>query len=567
MPRTLRSSRFPNDRNDALLDYCESQISQEIFDDDQMREEIIPELLYVRDLNQAQANRVREIIETIAWERSEEMQPQDAEQQHFSERQNGRARRESEEEQRIRSHRINAMVERIEALNDSLSGPNRYTTICGHCQRGINENNTVTGYRFYYLEESVHTLCGNCLSEHFSPCDTCRKKKEKTLLKTTMEGTRRCKECIEVTGLVPCHGCQLYLKPGKKERRYYCKECLEVNKNMESTNKELGKLLEANTDADLNSYAGFPEWKGYSNKKLEKFCSDDQGSIIKSSRVFAAELETMYPNANVLNKVLKKFLPKEMGVTSDGTITGNGAEFQTMKLSGKNGEQAMKDTCQVLTHFKFKTDKTCGLHIHFDGGNDFVPTDGSPSERYPSTKVRNLMLMYLVYEDVIHSFLPRSRRANRYCRPMKNSFHVNEILNANSLEDIEKIWYRRDNKSQITDEKNTKKNSTRYSGVNFHTLLSENHLEVRYHSGTVNARKILEWINLHAQIMDCVAGGLDYANINQAIDILDLGEKTEYFLKLIKLSPSSKRYFLKRQEKFMVGDEIKEEDWTADEEM
>ncbi len=165
----------------------------------------------------------------------------------------------------------------------------------------------------------------------------------------------------------------------------------------------------------------------------------------------------------------------------------------------------------------------------------------------------------MAFEDVILSFLPKSRRNNNYCRPLRNSYSINEIIAANSISAIEKIWYRATTKRDILSVKKDRKHGTRYHGINMHTLIAFRHIEIRFHSGTINAKKINEWINLHTNILDSIiaTGSISCEEMKKAISIIDIGEKTEMFFKYLSLSNSSKQYFLARQEMFAQNKKIK----------
>lgn len=480
------------------------------------------------------------------------------EDRHFTERQRGRERRERDAEDRRRRQAVETMVQEIATLNETRTDENKFTTMCGYCHRGINENEEGQAY---YLPNLNEVVCQFCI-DRFQKCQKCEAYDDNSEMITTMvSGKRLCRKCQE--GCVTCHDCEAYtddpLLLAQHEGQSYCSGCLLELTNNDSMNDD---EIEFDDDNDNDYYDDDPNWREYSTSKLKKFCSDDEGAIVKSPRIFSCELETMYPTSETFNKVMEKYIPKEVGADPDGSITEDGAEFQTPKLGGKNGEQLIRKVCGILNRYKFMTDKTCGLHVHFDGAKDFLPPRGGASENFNGKAVKDLFITYVVFEDVLHSFLPKSRRKNEYCNSLKKNFNISELRKTRSLEDIEKIWYRTTNKYEVSIAKSDSKHGTRYSGINFHTLLSDNHLEVRYHSGTINAKKILEWVNLHARIMDTIASGTyDIDKIIEMSTEPDVKEKMEYLFDLISLKESSRKYFLNRQEKFMVKASPKEEEY------
>jgi hypothetical protein len=180
-----------------------------------------------------------------------------------------------------------------------------------------------------------------------------------------------------------------------------------------------------------------------------------------------------------------------------------------------------------------------------------------------------MIVFYLCFEDVLFSFLPHSRRGNTYARRLNTAYNVTEILNAYTVEQLEKIWYRQRNRARIKDIKESKYHDSRYTGVNLHSLFSDGHLEIRYHSGTLNAIKILEWTALHQAILDGAVGKTEtlndtltvqepYYTVDQAMQSLHItnqAEKTRLFFQLLRLPERAQQYWIERQKTF---DNVKE---------
>lgn len=330
------------------------------------------------------------------------------------------------------------------------------------------------------------------------------------------------------------------------------------------------------------------------------------GDIVKSNRKFGIELECFTESEKNIKKILNDKRFKVIGLGSDSSIRGsNGVEWRTPPVSGNKGEQLVKDFCTSLVEQGFKTNKSCGFHLHIDGSgitnslNDKVDhrqeildyltrtnPEMSPETIYShvqrisdedvrtnfgqitglESKIKKLFCFYLAYESVILSFLPPSRRANQYCRPLSTSYHIQEIIDANSNDDIERIWYRESQKERLLSFKGNNQHQTRRKGINIHSLLAQGHIEIRFHSGTVNPRKVLEWINLHTRILDVVEEiSINYEELLAISFSLSMSEKTDSFFKKLGLSKESESYFRARQEKFkdlptiLVSDELKKE--------
>ncbi len=442
----------------------------------------------------------------------------------------------------------------LEEANMGRTDP--FVFLCDYCHRGITQNDEE---RNPGRQEEDRYSCFSCVSNYFCRCINCAESREIQFMCRDIQQHLVCAECFHK--YYTCDRCNLLcldelISEEDSRGDRFCPGCLEITNNtMQEDEDRDWDDFDSDEDVDEDDDN---VWRNYSNKIHRKFCSKDHGDIVKSTRIFSAELETQYPDRKILAQVSLQ-VPKEIGVTTDGSISNRGVEWQTPKLQGKNGEETMKKFCNLLTTTGFTTDVSCGLHIHLDGGKDFLPQSNISTGNFSAQNVKMLFLAYLIFEDVIHSFLPSSRRRNQYCKPMKDGYHVSEILNAYSLEDLEKVWYRVNTPSFLSNCKSDRKHHSRYSGANLHTLLSANHLEIRYHSGTTIGIKVLEWVNLHCLIMDAVAKGtLNMSVIESAQEEIDLEEKTALLFKAIGLETKSVGYFLKRQEKFKKRSKVGE---------
>jgi hypothetical protein len=379
-------------------------------------------------------------------------------------------------------------------------------------------------------------------------------------------GNDMCAQCYEREHMVECADCEHSLSDDDSwssdyDGRIQCHDC------------------HYSENEGRNEGSGSRDW---SSQDLPEFQSEDSGEFITSTRIFSAELECYTPNTKAYNEA-SKTLPKAYGVSGDGSLGHNGVEFQTPKLKGKNGEESIKETCATLNELGFTVNASAGLHVHLDGAGFMADKDTEP------VGLKNLLAIYLAYEDVLLSFLPKSRRGNRYCDNLGKNYHIREVLDTYTIEDLEKLWYRVSSRKDVNSLKQDKYHASRYNGVNIHSLLKDGHLEIRYHSGTLNATKILEWVNLHQTIMDKAApivGTLkeksryavyvneqgeeissryaidrhltptrqvqimDTAVPMQAMSMINLSEKTDHFFDFLGLNERARAYFKARQETF-----------------
>lgn len=296
-----------------------------------------------------------------------------------------------------------------------------------------------------------------------------------------------------------------------------------------------------------------------------KWVAEQIGEIVQSKRIFSCELEALTPHQGWAHYLWQK-LPTEAGIAQDGSVgvrnmSPFGFEVQTPRLGGKQGEEFVQRMVSVIKSLKYNgqsptLDHTCGMHIHLEG-KGIMPLS---RHEYPAALVQ-LWKSYIVFEDVFLSFLPFMRRRNDYCRPLNGTFHLNEFDSIETIVDAEKILYQRKTPYEIREAKGQHYHASRYFGANFDSLLKDGHFEVRFHTGTLNAKKILEWANLHALILDaCADKKMTNDFLSEVMATSRLSEKTQMLFEQIGLAESSRQYFRERQRKFgdkkMGDDEV-----------
>lgn len=361
-----------------------------------------------------------------------------------------------------------------------------------------------------------------------------------------------------VAPVLECRDCHIALPPtamnyqiGENNERV-CETCRRAYRSC----ADCGSLEHRETLDDNDDYC-----RSCSNRDDIKFrdyhtsgifLGKEEGKTIKSLRPFGIELEVIYTSSTKAAK-FSHAIAKEVGITTDGSIQGAGIELQTPPASGSTGEKLIEDICKELIKNQFKVNRSCGYHLHLD----VKEIDDKPAN-YQLVILQDLWLFYIAFEDVLLSFLPKSRKTgNTYCKSLKNDYNYTEIANAENTDKLEKIWYRARTNEQLNNAKADSKHGTRYRGINLHTLFSARHIEIRYHSGTINPRKVLEWVNLHTAIVDIVFqhNGIHRQWLSNMSSGTDITEKTKEFFNFLgkKLSKTNKDYFLKRQKTFMTA--------------
>lgn len=402
-----------------------------------------------------------------------------------------------------------------------------------------------TGEQAFTFED--HKLCSGCYHHFYFNCSYCNINTHNEEKIVTYQGLYVCKKCYTRYFFlcVSCGVIKRNFDAYSVDGQDYCQNCFN-----DLDNEEDASIFDRRCrDVDVESTF-------FTSKQ-------ETGKTITSKRIYSAEIECYYPNGKAINKVAKEF-HKTVGISSDGSLDDNGVEFQTPRLRGLAGENLIKFMCKTLHENEFTINSTCGLHIHLDGGRSLLSKSIKDQKKEP-TLVKNLMLFYLKYGDIILSFLPYSRRDNRYCVPLSTNYTADEIANCKTLDEVEYIWYKVESKSDRDRIKRNKYDDTRYSGVNFHSLLGQNHLEIRFHSGTLNAMKIIYWIALHTAIIDAVCMGyITHDTLQKKNIIRSLSEKTgDFFNYLPNLQTKVKAYFVRRQNQFeesAKGGNGKEED-------
>lgn len=150
-------------------------------------------------------------------------------------------------------------------------------------------------------------------------------------------------------------------------------------------------------------------------------------------------------------------------------------------------------------------------------------------------KLKNVLLTYVVFNDVISGMVPNSRKENNsYCRRVSDTYSVEEILAVKTVEDFQKLWYLTDSISEVRDFQREHYNNSRYQDVNLHSIWNRtNTIEIRSHKSTLEPKLILNWIKFHQLIVDSVASGkLNQGNILPATK-LKLGDKVLYLLDIL----------------------------------
>ena len=207
--------------------------------------------------------------------------------------------------------------------------------------------------------------------------------------------------------------------------------------------------------------------------------------------------------------------------------------------------QGSQPTPSIHGEYEFDVNRSCGLHVHVDARD------------CEWKQLKYILLLGKAVQDVIYKMLPPSRDNGRWCRriPMTRS----DILAIESNDEFIDAWYN----SWDVNPSMEKYNDSRYCGMNMHSRIINGSVEFRYHSGTINQEKILNWVKICTAIVDV---GIEISKqrtrtveIENAIRSRDL--TYEEFFKYLGLDEDVREYVDKRMAKFY--NKNKEEDYRV----
>lgn len=260
--------------------------------------------------------------------------------------------------------------------------------------------------------------------------------------------------------------CELPIEDARRDRygSTYCEECYW---DLYTFCDGCGDTIDRN-HAIYHDYGTFcegcaPCGDGDISAKPFRFMHDDTFHKTGSLRTFGVELETAECDGYMGLDGVTHFDSKD-----DGSISGK--EFVSAVLRGDRGLDAIAEFCHHARYWS--VDRKCGYHLHI-GCQDLTDDE-----------LKSVCAAYALTAQVWQSFVSRSRRNNGYCGDLE--WDVDE------LEDVYHFacWASGQN---------------RYQWFNVSAYAAHRTLEVRLHSGTLNANKVCNWIVAHIKFVDYVA--------------------------------------------------------------
>lgn len=228
-------------------------------------------------------------------------------------------------------------------------------------------------------------------------------------------------------------------------------------------------------------------------------------SPTQTDKFVGVELELLAKvNRDRLNQVLcENFLAGYVYVKDDGSITKESVtDFPheiTVLCKETDVNMVITRLCNVLNGKEVQAfvNNSCGLHVHIDCRN-----------RKEKKVYNNLVKILPMLKKMVPKSRTESEHANRYCKMNKTS----EFMSAGG---------------------------DRYYAVNGPDAFSKyKTIEVRFHSGTTNAAKIINWIKIL-----CLAGNAEETFMDEIETAVQFAAKTSCSSTIVE-------YIVKRTERF-----------------
>jgi hypothetical protein len=288
----------------------------------------------------------------------------------------------------------------------------------------------------------------------------------------------------------------------------------------------------------LTRYGNKGQWGQDKIRALSRIIYESKGVPSESvGEWLSVEIECIFISDNKVNQFVaycrKQGYAKLVTVKNDGSINArgedaedscgdcddceNGDRCENRENNGLVGKeivvsftlaapQVLQAICAKLIELGCTVNKTCGLHVHFDCRNLVARQVTTIGKR-----VANCV-------PALKQMLPKSRQNNTYCR---------DIINKHS------------------------KNSSRYAFVNLQAYSKHSTLEIRGHSGTIDAEKMLNWI----RVLKVIMSKRNTASFN---DVASLVANFNF-------GDTLKAYILERAAKFtkdVAGDDVAQDSET-----
>lgn len=319
--------------------------------------------------------------------------------------------------------------------------------------------------------------------------------------------------------------------------------------------------------------------------------ANNQPTPAASKRLLGVEIECIVPHDNVdeVSRAVVSYARVGTDASIESNDEGEGLELSIGPAFGEDFEDRVRKVCSALAKNDAWINVSCGLHVHADApeialkgstvvysrfalgdveaidalnsqktakviggegeGYAFAPlrspardlASGLPRIDYPyhvgvhknySYLLDNTheALRFLAQADAfLRSFVVQSRRVgNAYCKPLSKVTATGGIPPQTLGELYRSV-------------------SERYCGINLQAVLKHGTIENRYHSGSLNAEKIIHWSRLWARLVDIALKAPQEAQTLE--NVISEKAKAEMLFALAALPPETETYLRERRRK------------------
>lgn len=273
----------------------------------------------------------------------------------------------------------------------------------------------------------------------------------------------------------------------------------EVCEELESTGTTSRSLQLDEYTEDIRNLPSTPVNTSIETSSLGRAIID----TFTSDKTFGVELELEGKKHSIMEAVQEAgyscnieayshSTPRVWKIVTDASVS-NGCELVSPILKGKAGAEALYKVCKSLQKKGIKVNRTCGFHVHV--GMDTLTYDASLNQW------KNIFDTYSKMQEVINTFMPESRKNNRYCKSLHTPSR-NSISRATTLGKVGDLFTR-----------------DRYYVVNWYSYSRHSTVEFRHHSGTCNPIKALNWVLFCLELVDFSKDSFLERKINNIEDI------------------------------------------------
>lgn len=269
---------------------------------------------------------------------------------------------------------------------------------------------------------------------------------------------------------------------------------------------------------------------------------------IPSPRFVGVEIE-MEKSGNNYDRIASWCRTWDGSLVTDGSLPSTGREAVTSPAAGDVLANMLTEFSAAADADRARVSDGCGLHIHIDA-RDFTFYD-----------MRRLVKLYAILEAALFTTQPSQRRNSTYCSPcgaaLLEAIRTTAIPKESKQALILGVYGHRNGTKnaglQFATRRRSKYDSARYFALNLHSWYYRGTVEVRLHSATTRAYKIIPWAALWAKILD-VAHAMTEPQIDELLDAWERVNTSDAFSRrlLYWLAPTaeSREYLVNRWRRF-----------------